>query len=121
MAALVWPGVGDRLVVRRILATALFATTALAFVQLLVVASDVSGEAPWSSFGSLDAATATDAGMAFAIRIALALSMWLVVFRVEISHREVYWSAVSIPAVGLLATWRSLGQRRPEVPQSAHP
>jgi copper transport protein len=110
--AYVWAGAGGHPILRRILSRSLFATAALGFLQLLVVASDVSGKAPWSSFGSIDAATTTDAGMAFAIRIVLALSMWLVLFQAGIVHREVYWTAVSLPGLGLLATWAFAGHSR---------
>jgi copper transport protein len=110
--AYVWTGAGAHSILRRILSRSLFATAALGFVQLLVVASDISGQAPWSSFGSIDAATTTDAGMAFAIRIALAVAMWLVLFHSDIVHRDVYWTAVSLPGLGLLATWAFAGHAR---------
>ena len=110
--AYVWSGAGGHPMLRRILSRSLFVTAGLGFLQLLVVASDISGEAPWSSFGSIDAATTTDAGMAFAIRIALAVAMWLVLFRADIVHRDVYWTAVSLPGLGLLATWAFAGHSR---------
>ncbi len=105
----VWAGAGSRPLLRSVLSRSLFATAALAFVQLLVVASDVSGKPPWASFGSIDAATTTDAGIALAIRIVLALSMWVVLFHYHHVHPEVYWTAASIPGVGLLATWAFAG------------
>lgn len=108
----VWSDAGGHPVLRRILSASLFATSALGFLQLLLVASDVSGEAPWSSFGSIDAATTTDAGMAFAIRIALALTMWAVLSQYRVANREVYWTAVSLPGLGLLATWAFAGHSR---------
>ena len=82
-SAWVWSDAGTHPVLRRILSTSLIVTAVLAFAQVLVVASDVSGKAPWASFGSIDAATTTDAGMAFMIRIVLALAMWIVLFRVR--------------------------------------
>ena len=105
----VWAGAGSRPLLRSILSRSLFATAVLAFAQLLVVASDVSGKPPWASFGSIGAATTTDAGIAFAIRIVLALSMWVVLFHYHHVHPEVYWTAASIPGVGLLATWAFAG------------
>ena len=110
--AYVWTGAGSHPILRSILSRSLLATAALGFLQLLVVASDVSGRVPWSSFGSIDAATTTDAGMAFAIRIALAVAMWLVLFHADIVHRDVYWTAVSLPGLGLLATWAFAGHSR---------
>jgi len=111
-AAYVWTGTGAHSILLRVLSRSLFATAALGFLQLLVVASDISGRAPWSSFGSIDAATTTDAGMAFAIRIALVVAMWLVLFQADIAHREVYWTAVTLPGLGLLATWAFAGHSR---------
>lgn len=110
--AYVWAGAGVHPVLRRILSRALLATAALGFLQLLVVASDVSGTSPMSSFGSIDAATTTDAGMAFAIRIVLALALWLVLFQYRIVHADIYWTAVSLPGLGLLATWAFAGHSR---------
>ena len=94
---------------RRLLSWSLLATAALAFLQLLVVASDVAGQAPSSSFGSVDAAMTTDAGMALAIRIVLALVMWVLLFQYELVHPDVYWAAVTLPGLGLLATWAFAG------------
>ena len=111
-SAYVWAGAGNHTMLQRILSRSLIATAALGFVQLLVVASDVSGKAPWSSFGSIDAATTTDAGMAFAIRIVLALSMWLVLFHARIVHSEIYWTAVTLPGLALLGTWAFAGHAR---------
>lgn len=111
-SAYVWPGAGTYPLLRRVLSRALLATAILAFLQLLVVASDVSGEALWSSFSSIDAATTTDAGMAFAIRIVLALTMWVLLFQYRIVHPDVYWTAVSLPGLGLLATWAFAGHSR---------
>lgn len=111
-SAYVWAGAGTHPLLRWILSRALIATAILAFLQLLVVASDVSGKPPWSSFGSIDAATTTDAGMAFAIRIALAVSMWIVLFLYRIVHPDIYWTAVSIPGLGLLTTWAFAGHSR---------
>lgn len=108
-SATVWPGAGDHPLLRRIVSGSLFATVALGFIQLLVLASDVSGRAPWSSFGSIATATTTDAGMALSLRIALALSMWVVLFAADIAHRDVYWTAVAIPGLGLLGTWAFAG------------
>jgi copper transport protein len=110
--AYVWAGAGVHAMLRRILSRALFATAALGFLQLVVVASDISGKAPWSSFGSIDAATTTDAGMAFAIRIVLALTTWLVLFQYRIVQADIYWTAVSLPGLGLLATWAFAGHSR---------
>lgn len=108
-AAYVWAGADVHPLLRRVLSRSLLATAALAFVQLLVVASDVAGKPPWSSFGSIDAAMTTDAGMALAIRIVLALVMWVLLFQYELVHPDVYWAAVTLPGLGLLATWAFAG------------
>lgn len=112
VSATVWSGAATHPVPRRILEQALIATSILGFVQLLVVASDVGGDAPWSALGSIDAATTTYAGMAFALRVVLAVALWLVLFRYRIVHRDVYWTAVTLPALGLLGTWAFAGHSR---------
>ena len=118
-SAYVWAGAGTHPLLRRILSVALLATGVLAFLQLLVIASDISGEAWLTSFGSIDAALSTDAGMALAIRIVIAIAMWLVLFQYRIDHPDVYWTAVSLPGLGLLATWAFAGHsssmRWPEI------
>lgn len=108
-AAYVWAGADTHPLLRQLLSWSLLATAALAFVQLLVVASDIAGKPPWSSFGSVDAAMTTDAGMALAIRIVLALVMWVLLFQYELVHPDVYWAAVTLPGLGLLATWAFAG------------
>ena len=111
-SATVWPAAGSHPVLRSILSRALIATAILGLAQLLVVASDIGGMAPWSSFDAVDAATTTHAGMAFLVRIALALTMWIVLFRYRIAHADLYWTAISIPGIGLLATWAFAGHSR---------
>ncbi len=111
-SAFVWSAASAHVLLRRALSQALVATGLLGFVQLLVVASDVRGESPWTSFGAIDAALVTDAGMALMIRILLVVSLWLVLFRTETKHPDVYWTAVALPALGLLATWAFAGHSR---------
>lgn len=111
-SAYVWPGAGTHPLLRRILGRSLATTAVLGFVNLLVVASDVGGDPPWASFESVAAATTTDAGMAFVIRIVLAIAMWLVLFQSRLVHPDVYWTAVSLPGLGLLATWAFAGHAR---------
>ena len=111
-SAYVWSGAGTHPLLQRVLSGSLIAIAVLGFLQLLVIASDVSGAAPWASFGSIDAAMTTDAGMAFVIRIVLALVLWIVLFQYRAIHPDVYWTAVSFPALGLLATWAFAGHAR---------
>lgn len=111
-SAFVWANAGTHPVLRSILSYSLLATAGLAFVQVLVIASDVSGDAWWSSFGSIDPALTTDAGMALMIRVVLALAMWIVLFQQRIEHPDVYWTAVSLPGLALLGTWAFAGHSR---------
>ena len=112
VSATVWQGAGTNPKLRGIVGRGLGVVAGLAFVQLLMIASDLRGTAPWASFGSIDAATTTDAGMALALRILLAGALWLVLFRYRIAYRDLYWTAVTIPALGLLATWAFAGHSR---------
>lgn len=111
-SAYVWSGAGSHPLLTRILSGALMATAGLGFLQLLVVASDVSGRSPWASFGSIDAATTTDAGMALMIRVVLALTMWVLLFRYQLTASEVHSTAVSFAGLGLLGTWAFAGHSR---------
>jgi copper transport protein len=118
-SAYVWAGAGTHPLLRQILSGALIATTVLAFLQLLVIGSDISGRGWWASFGSIDAALSTNAGMALAVRIVIAIAMWLILFQYRLDHPDVYWTVVSLPGLGLLATWAFAGHsssmRWPEI------
>jgi copper transport protein len=108
-SATVWTGAGTNPFLRRVLSTSLLAIAVLAFAQLMVIASDIAAEPPWAAFGEVDPALLTNAGMALAVRIVLAGALWLLLFRSDLTHPDVYWSAVSLPALGLLATWAFAG------------
>lgn len=109
---LVWAAAGTDALLRRILNGSLVAVATLAVFQLLVVASDVSGRPPWAALGSIDAALSTHAGMALLIRIVLSLGMLVVLAHHRVAHPEVYWTTVSLVAVGLLGTWAFAGHAR---------
>jgi copper transport protein len=111
-SAYVWADAGAHPLLRRLLGGSLVAVAVLAFAQVLVIASDVSGRAPWASFGSVDAATTTDAGMALMLRIALALSLGIVLSQYRTVRAEVFWTAVSLPGLALLGTWAFAGHAR---------
>ena len=112
VSASVWPGAGTNQRLRGILGASFGVVAGLAFAQLAVIASDLEGAAPWASLDSIGAVTTTDAGMALALRILLAGALWLVLFRYRIVYRDLYWTAVTIPALGLLATWAFAGHAR---------
>jgi copper transport protein len=117
--AAVWVGAGTHPLLRRVLSWSLIATAVLGFLQLLVIAADVSGDGLFEASGSIDAALSTDAGVALAIRIVLAVAMWLVLFQYRDIDPEVHWTAVSFAGLGLLATWSFAGHsssmRWPEI------
>ncbi len=107
--AFVWGAVDTQPLARRAIGVSLLATAVLSALQLLVLASDVAGDPPWASLDALGTATSTDAGASFVVRILLALALWFVLIRCSFTVAEVYWTAVSICAVGLLATWSFAG------------
>lgn len=107
--AYVWEGAGKQPFLQQLLRSGLLASAVLGFVQLLVVASDISGEAAWSSFGSIDAALTTDAGAALMVRVAIAIAMWIVVVEYSTVQPDVYWAAMSLAGLALLATWAFAG------------
>jgi len=108
----VWPGAAQRLQLRVLLGRSLMAVAVMGFLQLLIVASDVSGKTPWSSLGSIDAAAFTDAGVAFVVRIMLAAVMWLLLCRMHIVHEDVRWTALAIAGIALVGTWAWAGHSK---------
>jgi copper transport protein len=113
----VWNGALERAVLRRAVRRALVAIGVLAAAQWLVLASDISGRAPWVALGSLDGALATGAGMAMAVRIMLAGAVWYVLMGTDAI--EVRDTTVALASIGLLGTWAWAGhsatQRWPEL------
>lgn len=107
--AYVWRGAGTQPLLQQLVRIGLLAVAALGFVQLLVVASDISGDAPWSSLGSIDAALSTDAGVALMVRVVIAIAMWIVVVEYSTVQPDVYVAAMSLAGLGLLATWAFAG------------
>jgi copper transport protein len=110
--AFVWGGAAQLPLLRRLLNRSLLATAVLGALQLLVVASDISGDSPWSAFGSIDRALTTDAGAALLIRIAVALAVWRLLAMHRTAHPDVYWTSISLSGLGLLATWAFAGHSR---------
>jgi copper transport protein len=105
----VWEGAARQPLLQQIMRAGLLAIAVLGFVQLLVVASDISGEPPWSSFGSIDAALTTNAGAALMVRVAIAIAMLIIVVQYSTVQPDVYWAAMSLAGLGLLATWAFAG------------
>ena len=116
---LVWPGLAARPIFRTAVTRSLVAVAALGLLQLAVLASDISGRAPWSSWGSLDTAIDTGAGMALCVRALIAGGVWLLLFGLDVTDDEVRWVGVSLAGLGLLGTWAWAGhsatQRWPEL------
>ena len=116
--ALIWHGAGQRPLLARLVSRSLGAIGVLALMQLLVLASDIEGVAPWSALGSMERAVGTTAGLALLVRAALAATAWLVLRRMQISSVEIRWAALGAVGVALMATWAAAGhassQRWPE-------
>lgn len=111
-AGLVWPGVGTHGGLQRLVRLALVATGMLAVLQLLQLAADIGATSTWSAFGSIDTAMRTDAGRALAVRIPTAAGMWLLVSRSRSIQPDVYRTATTLTAGGLLLTWALAGHSR---------
>lgn len=112
VSTLVWPDAIRQPRLRPFVSQGLVATAVLGLLQALVVASDISGEPFWRSFDSLDAAMGTDAGMAFMVRVVIAVGMWLVLFGQPIVSEQALRAASLLPAFGLLTTWAFAGHAR---------
>lgn len=94
------------------LTPALITIAATAAIQLLIVASDITGRPPWSSIGDSARALDTIAGMAFFIRIVLAAAAWVLIVHAPPRTTELRDNILATLAVGLLATWSFAGHSR---------
>ena len=112
VAQSIWSGAIQHRMLRKVISRSLIAVAVLSVVQLLIVASDISGRSLLSSASSIDAAITTDAGMAFLIRIALALGLWALLFGMRIVNPGVSQVATSLAGVALVATWAFAGHAR---------
>lgn len=108
----VWPSAWADDGLRRLVSRAHVAVGIAAFAQLLVVASDVAGKAPWSAFSGLDGALATDAGRAFALRIIVIAGLWAVLFVSQADDEMQRWNWAAGLAVVALATWAFAGHSK---------
>jgi len=97
---------------RALLGPALAVVAATAFLQLAVLAGDVTGEAAWSSLGELGTAAEIPAGMALVIRIVLAFVTWLLVARERPAADDLYAAVVVLLSLGMLGTWAFAGHAR---------
>lgn len=97
---------------RRWLGPALLVVGATAAAQLLVIASDITGRAPWSAIGDVGRALETIAGASLAVRILLALVGCLLLVKSPPRTEEVRRSVLVLLAIGLLATWSFAGHSR---------
>lgn len=118
-AGAIWPGAGSDPRLRLISSAALAATALLGFIQLLVIASDITGDGLLGAWSGIDDALRTDAGVALAARVVLAGAAWLLLHQMRLSQQSVREVALGIVGVLLLGTWawagHSRSQRWPEV------
>ena len=97
---------------RRLFGIGLATVAVATVVQLLVLASDVSGSGLLSSFGSLDTAVELDVGMALVVRLVLVAAAWLLSGVRRPVHRDTQTDVTILLALGLLATWSFAGHAR---------
>lgn len=107
-----WPQLLGNPRSRRMLDNAFVGIVVLAFAQLLVVASDVGGAAPWAALGDVDAAAHTWAGAALLLRMIVGAVAWLVVRSMSIGDAEIRHLAYAVVGIVLLGTWAYAGHAR---------
>ena len=105
----VWTGAWKQRVMQQAVAISIGTALAAGLAQLLVVASDISGQAPWGSIASLSAALETDAGMALLARIVLLGALGWVMFAPSRAIEAVRWNASGVIVLVLLGTWAYAG------------
>lgn len=96
----------------RWLGPALLVVAVTAFLQLLIVASDVSGAPLWEAAGDIYRALSTTAGMAFFVRIGVALGAWVLLDYAPPRTEEVRNATLVLLTVALLGTWAFAGHSR---------
>lgn len=97
---------------RLLLAQALAAVAVLAVLQLIVLAADITGDAPWSSLGTVGVAAEQPVGVALVIRIVLAFAAWLLISYRPPTSNDIAAGVVALLALGMLATWSFAGHAR---------
>ncbi|MDA2960683.1 MAG: CopD family protein [Actinomycetota bacterium] len=105
----VWPAVAEVRGVRSVFVGALVAIVVFALAQLAVLASDLTGAAPWSSLGELGSTSVSTAGVALMVRIVLVGVVALVVFSMDVVNVEVRRAAILCSGMALLGTWAFAG------------
>jgi copper transport protein len=106
---LVWRTAWEQPLLRRIVAAMVGTVAAAALAQVLVLASDIAGTAPWSALGAVLTALGTDAGAALALRIVMAVALAVLLFTGAQLGDRLRWGAVVVLLGGLLATWAYAG------------
>ncbi len=97
---------------RALVTQALAAIALLALLQLAVLAGDITGNAAWSSLGSLGTAAEHPVGVALMIRIVLAFAAWLLVAYQRPTNDDIAAGVVALLSLGMLATWSFTGHAR---------
>jgi copper transport protein len=94
------------------LGPSLLAVAVTAALQLLIIGSDIGGQPLWSSIPDAGRALDTVAGMAFFIRVALALVSWALIVYAPPRTEELRTNLLVVLSIGLLATWSFAGHSR---------
>lgn len=96
----------------RLIARALWVVVLTASVQLVLLAADIAGTAPWSAWGSLGAAAEHPAGVALVTRVVLAVVAWILFVHARPAVPDIHRDVTILLSLGLLATWSFAGHAR---------
>lgn len=103
----VWPGAAAQPRLRWGAGLAALVVAVVAVVQLLLLASDLTGEQPLAAWEGVDPALSLDAGRAFAARAVLGVALALLV--VAPGGARARWPLAAALAVAAFATWAFAG------------
>lgn len=109
---LVWRHAWSHVSVRRVAWGSIFVAGVAGLVQLLIVASDISGRPVWSAWNGVGPAFGTDAGAAFVVRLVLLAGLGAVLAGAVPIRERLRWVWASGAVLALLGTWAYAGHAK---------
>ncbi len=108
----VWPGAWDDARVRRLAAYSIVVSAATALLQLLTIASDVSGTSIFGAAGGLGGALNTTAGKAYLVRMLIFPLLGYALLSAPTLAKRDRWNVAAALTLLALGTWAFAGHSK---------